>query len=343
MLKPKLKSRGGPATKTNPASQDTHHGHAATGGPMQSLARIAQREGYILLVSLQNNNRLSKAHKNGRVVAMKVLTGGGRPSRRSNDELGILSGLQMFDSPRNHTIKLLNVYHSSDDSDTPVDVIVMPWHLSLDEFLGGFPTMVDLIWRQFLEGVSFLHEHGIAHLDLKPLNVVVGHVDESSSQPKVSLIDFGISVRVESEKTMVQGYRGTRFWTAPEVGAEHGTPTTYSPILADRWSCGRVLQHIRKLRPKDDASMLWSIQDQLLCPEPSNRPPLSEVLDRLEDLPATRPVKRGGIKGGTVAKSKRLKASSRYFDLSIMSPVSLSLTCRSTQSQIVLKSCDSTR
>lgn len=220
-------------------SQDV--GHAPAGGPVQSISQIAQREGYTLLTLLQNNNRLAKAHKNGGVVALKVLPGTGRLSQWSNDKLGILLGLQKFDSPQNHIIKLLKVFYTSDNSNTPFHVIVMPWHLLLDEFLGGFPTMIDLIWHQFLEGVWFLHKHGVAHLNLKPLNVLVSHVDELSPQPRLSIINFGISVHVESEKTMVQGYHGTLFWTTPEVGAEHGPPQMYSLILVDCWSCRWVL------------------------------------------------------------------------------------------------------
>ena len=158
--------------QTTPASQDT--GHAPAGGPVQTLSQITQKEGYTLLVSLQNNNRLAKAFKNGCIVTLKIVPGAGGPSQQGNNELGILSSLQKFDSPWNHTIKLLKIFYHSN---TPFNVIVMPWHLSLDEFLGGFPTMTDLIWCQFLEGVSFLHKHGVAHLDLKPLNVLVGHVD----------------------------------------------------------------------------------------------------------------------------------------------------------------------
>ncbi|KAH9030029.1 kinase-like domain-containing protein, partial [Lactarius pseudohatsudake] len=93
---------------------------------------------------------------------------------------------------------------------------------------------------QFLEGVWFLHEHGIAHLNLKPANVLLSYAD-SSPLPQISIIDFGISIRVKSEETMVEGYRGTPFWSTPEVRTECEPKKKYSTILADRWSCGRVL------------------------------------------------------------------------------------------------------
>ncbi|KAI0298015.1 kinase-like domain-containing protein, partial [Multifurca ochricompacta] len=96
---------------------------------------------------------------------------------------------------------------------------------------------------QFLEGVAFMHEHKVAHLDLKPNNLVVAFHDQSSTR-WLSIIDFGISVFVEGEETEVNGYRGTpsSSWVAPEVGSEDGPRRSYSAILADRWACGRMIQ-----------------------------------------------------------------------------------------------------
>jgi len=54
----------------------------------------------------------------------------------------------------------------------------------------------------------FLHEHGIAHLDLKPGNVLV-HGKSGSLSPHLSIIDFGLSDFAESEETLVEGYQGT--------------------------------------------------------------------------------------------------------------------------------------
>lgn len=114
----------------------------------------------------------------------------------------------------------------------------MAFIVGINSWVGPLLWSTCLMWHQFLEGVSFLYTHGIAHLDLKPLNILVGHVDELSSQPKVSLIDCSIFVCMEGEMTDMQGYCGTPFWTAPEVGVEYGLPTMYSQILPDQWSCG---------------------------------------------------------------------------------------------------------
>ncbi len=182
-----------------------------------------QTEGYMLLPSEgAKQSTIAKAVQHGHVVAMKLLHGLG-----ATNELEILQDLQTFDSHQNHTIRLLHVIHS--DS-TPGDILVMPWQSPLDSFLTGGSHMIVSLQDQLLEGVRFLHEHGIAHLDLKPGNVLVGYVDASSLLPRLSIIDYGISIRVEGEETLVEGYRGTPGWSAPEVGTEYETPKEYSAI-----------------------------------------------------------------------------------------------------------------
>jgi serine/threonine protein kinase len=87
-----------------------------------------------------------------------------------------------------------------------------------------FPGAVELLCVQFLKGVAFLHESGIAHLNLKPGNVLVDHKHELLS-PQLSIIDFGLSIFVESEETMGLlwdsglGRTGSRnrTWTCDEI------------------------------------------------------------------------------------------------------------------------------
>ncbi|KAI9456023.1 kinase-like domain-containing protein [Lactarius psammicola] len=136
--------------------------------------------------------------------------------------------------------------------------------------------MIVSLQNQLLEGVWFLHEHGIAHLDLKPGNILVGYTDALSFLPRLSIIDFGISIRVEGEETLVKGYRGTPGWSAPEVGTEYGTPKEYSAIRADLWSCGQLLWHIGRSCLGDNTSTFVSIYNRLLSPEPRSRPLLGE-------------------------------------------------------------------
>ena len=61
-----------------------------------------------------------------------------------------------------------------------------------------------------VEGVGFLHGLGIAHRDLKPLNILV----TENSRLKIS--DMGLSKRLEGEQSSFETLAGTWGWRAPE-------------------------------------------------------------------------------------------------------------------------------
>ena len=89
---------------------------------------------------------------------------------------------------------------------------------------------------------------------------------------------FNVALEVQDENTEVGEYRGTEGWTAPEMGTEGRPKPMYSPIKADRWSCGRVLlRHIivggRALVAD---KRLWKFAHQLKANDPQQRPSLLE-------------------------------------------------------------------
>ncbi len=197
------------------------------------------------------------------------------------DELAILKHLNEFKSVANHTIKLHGVVH------TPITkVIALQWGVPLDEYICFHhpPESAALFPEQFLEGVAFLHEHRVAHLDLKPGNVVVDVDDldhERKCPPRLFIIDFGVSMFVEDEQTTIVGYCGTQPWVAPEVGSPDGPDLAYSPILADRWACGQMVKYLEKAVAGGGAGSCGqvSLKDQLTSSDPGARPPVKEVLD----------------------------------------------------------------
>ncbi|KAH8982669.1 kinase-like domain-containing protein [Lactarius deliciosus] len=122
----------------------------------------------------------------------------------------------------------------------------------------------DQLGRGLIEGLGYLHEHGIAHRDIKPDNLVC---DDNFC---LQIIDFDVAIEVQDENTEVDKYRGTRGWTAPEMGEEDGPTAIYSPIKADRWSCGFVLlRHI--LVGKGD-NRLSRFAERLMSRDPQQRP-----------------------------------------------------------------------
>ncbi|KAK7867026.1 hypothetical protein R5R35_005669 [Gryllus longicercus] len=88
--------------------------------------------------------------------------------------------------------------------------------------------------KQILQGLGFLHNHNIAHLDLKPQNLLLtGNYPDCD----VKLCDFGIS-RVIQNGVEVREILGTPDYVAPEV-------LSYEPIslATDIWSVG-VLAYV---------------------------------------------------------------------------------------------------
>jgi len=117
-------------------------------------------------------------------------------------------------------------------------VMVLPLRTPLSHFLAldASGDDVEQLAQQFLEGVAYLQRGSVAHLDLKPDNIVVRR-DAESMKVDLAIIDFNISVFADAEPT-ISGLNGTPGWLAPEVSAGE----SYNPLLVDRWSCGRVLE-----------------------------------------------------------------------------------------------------
>lgn len=96
------------------------------------------------------------------------------------------------------------------------------------------PEDVDVVFKQLLLGVDYLHSIGVAHRDLKPENLLIdacGHL---------KITDFGVSevFRVCWEKTphRSKGLCGSAPYIAPEVLAGQ----EYDAAAADIWSCGII-------------------------------------------------------------------------------------------------------
>ena len=198
---------------------------------------------------------------NGAAVVVKLL-------RSDSNKLRILEHLHSNDSPSNHTIPLLETFEMN-----PWAFMVFPEGTPLDQGIeyGKFRSEFLDFSQQLIEGVGFLHCHGIAHLDIKPQNIVI-------LQNQLLIIDFDISVYVSGPDALIDRYCGTSRWLAPEIGREDGPRCRYSPIRADLWSCGQVLRYLAEEMKGTNKENPFEVQtSQLLHRNPLLRPLLYPV------------------------------------------------------------------
>ena len=215
-----------------------------------------------------------------------------------------------------HEVKVLRRLHGNPPTEQTriiplLDVIdgrllVLPLRMPLLIFnLSGDDAGVLAV--QFLEGVAYLQRSSVAHLDLKPDNIVVQR-DPKSKEVDLAIIDFNTSVFADTEPTISKS-SGTLGWCAPEVLA--GKP--YNPLLADRWSCGRVLTFFTdRMKPGPLRETMYSLSQRLMNPDPSLRPSISNWYPqkrRGTPKPLIRPIASDLDGAPEPRSSKRLKGS----------------------------------
>ncbi|KAJ8520607.1 hypothetical protein ONZ45_g2583 [Pleurotus djamor] len=147
---------------------------------------------------------------------------------------------------------------------------------SVEQYLHYCPEHISAyassICIELIGAVAFLHEHKIAHCDLKPANLLL---TEAFS---LKVIDFDLAVQVKDEDDEISDGRGTRGWVAPEIREKR----SHSPIKSDRWACGCIILYILAHFQQDDSIGLSSYAKRLTLESPDKRPSLSQWLPQLQ-------------------------------------------------------------
>lgn len=134
--------------------------------------------------------------------------------------------------------------------------------ISLTEWLeertgdGISPAEVRLrlgLFKRICEGVSYAHQRGVIHRDLKPGNILVmdepGEVSDTSSYfgPAIKILDFGLARITESDVAMATMATevGTIMGTLPYMSPEqvHGIPEAID-VRSDVYALGVLLYEI---------------------------------------------------------------------------------------------------
>jgi len=87
-------------------------------------------------------------------------------------------------------------------------------------------------WRTILLGISYLHENGIVHRDIKLENVIV---TDKFDEPKI--IDMGFGNFILGENHMLRTFCGSPDYAAPELFLGKA----YDGVKSDIWSLGVLL------------------------------------------------------------------------------------------------------
>lgn len=176
--------------------------------------------------------------------------------------LRYLNSKALRSDPRNRTVPITELRTPQEDR----VYFEMPLLRSLVD-LGRIDANCALgLALQLVQGVAFLHEHGIAHCDLKPSNI-------ATREQTLYILDFGLARMIKANEDSARGLRGTRDWVAPEIIEGNGS---YSLIRADAWAVGKLI-HLVSGNPHNQFDRLRQIGQRLMAVAPTDRPSLSEV------------------------------------------------------------------
>ncbi|KZV68671.1 hypothetical protein PENSPDRAFT_609701 [Peniophora sp. CONT] len=279
MLRPRLRPDWAPSWRTSGADIN---GHA-----------IIRSEDAIALPHRPHLVDATRINDGAMVYIKRVKTGD-----QESTILSLLNAPEVRNDPRNHAVPILD--HFQDDIDPTISYFVMPFLRPLDwPVLEKVGDCVELV-TQFLEGLVFQHEMGVAHRDCSEKNLLMdasslypnGHhpvnldfssdfktiVDplrRSKHTVRYYYVDFGISTYFPSTSTstLVTGIFG-RNQNVPELS----DIVPYDPFKVDIFSMGQVFEELF-IKPYSNVEFLLPLIRSMTARKPAARPTATEALE----------------------------------------------------------------
>ncbi|EJD02290.1 kinase-like protein [Fomitiporia mediterranea MF3/22] len=191
---------------------------------------------------------------------------------RQYEVIRMLSAPPLRDDPMNHTIPVLDLIEVP-ESDVAF-IVQEEWSSEIIDPCRPCPP-IDFLRavRQCIEGLAFMHAHGIVHLDVSLRNIL------TDFHGRYSYIDFELSRRYTDKSTppRISGCKGTEVPPELERGEES------DPFKVDVWALAVVILRACKLSGHD-LPCLVQLAQPMLNASYSARPSAREVLlafDRL--------------------------------------------------------------
>ncbi|KAI0657802.1 kinase-like domain-containing protein [Cubamyces menziesii] len=247
-----------------------------------------------------NDSRIMDARRqnDNKLVAIKRV-------RRDSRELEIAQFLTSVGGSDHHCISVLEVL--DDPLDPGRSLLVMPYLRPYDN--PEFNVVADVVdfAMQTLKGLTFMHQHRIAHRDIAPTNIMMDGtplypegfhpvrihqaedaIYDARPLPRIDhpvtyyYIDFGLSVRfAEGAPSLVVGKVGQRT-DVPEMSST----VPYDAFKADVYALGDIFD--RDLEQKwKNVHFLRPLIEIMKQPDPCLRPPAHELLKMFRQIRAT--------------------------------------------------------
>jgi serine/threonine protein kinase len=222
---------------------------------------------------------LCQSNRDSELYAVKIA--------KSGDEATVPTELRALQNVWNPHV--INIYETFIDSGFRFIVLEYCPGGSLHELLRRGAVPLDDLWvlgHQILEALTACHSVGIAHLDIKPQNILI------DKNGRAKLCDFGLAIFDNGE--LSHQFKGSAAFLAPEILRM----VDYDPLKADVWSLGvslyvtatGVLPWPTAAReffagaarglPENDARIPAELADvlrKMVVPRPEARAPLSEL------------------------------------------------------------------
>lgn len=180
----------------------------------------------------------------GRVVAVKHLrlkeSDGSDISRDKVQTLvGEISLMKRLNHP--NIVKYIGAFRNDVELSIVMEYIAAGSVARLLRRYGRLPEpVVRGYTRDMVRGLAYLHQHKVAHRDIKCDNLLL------CSTGVVKLSDFGSSKEIVGENDVARTVAGTPLFMAPEVALNKGG---YDPFLADVWTVGITVIEMLQAEP----------------------------------------------------------------------------------------------
>jgi serine/threonine protein kinase len=150
--------------------------------------------------------------------------------------------------------------------------------------LGGYAGHLDTrqaLWTAIAitKGVRHAHNRGIAHLDLKPQNVLFRTTEDDQAWDVPKVADWGLSKHLLDHSKSIEGYTPT--YSAPEqLDREYGS----ADDITDVYQLGAVFYELFTGTPPFDGESTGQVVRQVLDEELAPPSELADVPDALDDI-----------------------------------------------------------